>query len=352
MMLYEPSEDSYLLLKSLKNYSGNKALDIGTGTGIIAEGLIKNFKEVVAIDINPKAITFCKHKYSNIKFIVSDLFSEINAQFDLITFNAPYLPNDKVKDIALDGGLKGNELILRFLGDVRYYLKPKGKVLLLFSSLSSCKEILDQKMFNFKLVNSLKLDFEELFVYEISLKKILGEGKRGLVYEDKGIAVKVSNSKTNTLKFEAEVLKKINKLGIGPRFISFKENRLSMDVVKGIRIMDYLRVNSKKNILIVLKKVFNQLRSLDEHNIDKKEMNNPYKHIIVKGVNPVLIDFERARFSKHPQNITQFCQFLQSKKIKKILNKKKINIDFKDLPFKYKKNPSKKLFKQFYSFLQ
>lgn len=58
-----------------------KILDIGTGTGLIAIALAKEFKnaEIIGLDINPKAIDLAKknarhHKVDNIKFIESDLF--------------------------------------------------------------------------------------------------------------------------------------------------------------------------------------------------------------------------------------------------------------------------------------
>ena len=42
---------------------------------------------------------------------------------------------------------------------------------------------------------------------------------------------------------------------------------------------------------------------------------------------PYLIDFERTHYVKNPKNVTQFCQFLMSGYINKILNNKKINVD-------------------------
>lgn len=331
-MIYEPREDSFLLQKSVMKYFGSKALDMGTGSGFIANTLKKKFKSVVAVDINPEAIKYCRKKHEGITFKISNLFSNVDGKFDLISFNAPYLPDDsRIKDVALDGGKKGNELIIKFLKKSVSFLKEDGKILLLFSSLSNPNDIFrtaDNLFLKYELVNSLKLDFEELFVYELS-SKIIGKGKRGLVYQEGKYAVKIINSKTDTLKFEADILKKINKRGIGPEVYSFEDNKLRMELVKGVRILDFLKKASKQEKIKVLKQIFRQLRTLDLMNVNKSEMKNPYKHIII-GKKPVLIDFERARYSETPQNITQFCSFLENRKI----------ASFKDLPQKYKDDPS------------
>lgn len=336
--MYLPREDSFLLQKSVKKYCGSKALDMGTGSGIIANTLNKNFNRVVGVDINSKVIKYCRKKYEGITFKKSNLFSNVEGKFDIITFNAPYLPDDsRIRDVALDGGKNGNELIIEFLKKSIMFLKDEGNIILLFSSLSNPEDIFkvaDGLLLKYKLLNSEKLDFEELLVYEFS-SKIIGRGKRGIVFQEGKYAVKIVNSKTDTLKFEAEILKKINKEGIGPKLYSFKDNKLKMELVNGERILDFLKNANKQEKIIMLKQVFKQLRTLDLMNINKSEMKNPYKHIII-GKKPILIDFERARYSENPQNITQFCSFLENRKI----------VSFRDLPKQYKKNPSEENYKK------
>jgi methylase of polypeptide subunit release factors len=39
--MYLPDVDSFLLIDSLKDYSGESALEIGTGTGIISKFLLR-----------------------------------------------------------------------------------------------------------------------------------------------------------------------------------------------------------------------------------------------------------------------------------------------------------------------
>jgi release factor glutamine methyltransferase len=92
-------------------------------------------------------------------------------KFDLIIFNPPYLPQElKKRDIRLEGGKKGYEVIEKFLNKVYNYLKKDGNILLLFSSFTGKK-----KVNNLILKNKLKfielekkhIFFEDLYVYYI-----------------------------------------------------------------------------------------------------------------------------------------------------------------------------------------
>ena len=82
---------------------------------------------------------------------------------------------------------------------------------------------------------------------------------------------------------------------------------------------------------------------MDKLKINKEEMSHPQKHILI-GKKVVLIDFERAHFTIKPGNVTQFCDFLMSKKLSTLLKTNKITIDKKNiikLSKTYKKNINK-----------
>ena len=152
--VYEPREDSTLLEKYVRQYAKGSVLDVGTGSGIQAITAVHNpkVKSVVALDIQKETIEYCKRNIINkkIKFFVSDLFEifkkkdKLRKKFDTIIFNPPYLPSElKVKDLTIEGGKRGYEVIERFFNDVNDFLKVDGIILIVFSSLTK-KEKVDE----------------------------------------------------------------------------------------------------------------------------------------------------------------------------------------------------------------
>jgi len=175
--------------------------------------------------------------------------------------------------------------------------------------------------------------------------KLLAKGKRGIVYLKNKNVVKRKLTEHYHPEEEARYLKILNKKGIGPKLISFDDNEIEMQFIKGERIIDYIQKSSKKDILEIIKKIFEQLYAMDKLGINKLELTNPYKHIIVKNKNPVMIDFERCIFTEKPKNATQFIQFLCSEKMSYIFKEKNILIN-KNILFAlakiYKENYNKK----------
>ena len=169
-MIYEPREDSFLLQKNIKKFVklDGKVLDVGTGSGIQAEEARKYCEYVTAVDINPEVIAYCKKKFDNIKIVESDLFSNVTGKFDLITFNAPYLPEDDREPtdsrVATTGGKNGDEISVRFLTEAKKHLNENGKIFLLVSSLTPMDKINEFKPV---VVSKTGIFGEELIILEI-----------------------------------------------------------------------------------------------------------------------------------------------------------------------------------------
>ncbi|MBW3023345.1 methyltransferase [Candidatus Woesearchaeota archaeon] len=376
--MYLPREDSFLLQKYVKEHSIGKVLDMGTGSGIQAATAAtnKNVSKVLAVDINKKAVEHCKEniKSRKIVFKQSNLFSNIREKFDTIIFNPPYLPSDNYKpDIALIGGKKGHETIEKFLDSAGAHLDEDGFILLLFSSFTKkdkIDEIIEKNAFIYdKLVEKGVGLFEKLYVYLIKKSSILKKadeigiknmkrftrGQRGVIYtgiyRNKKVAIKTQRPdvKVETIENEAKCLKILNKNKIGPKVVLSGKDYFVYEFVEGEFIEDFVeKTKTKKVITEILKEVMMQCRTLDKLEYNKEEMHHPYKHIIIgKDKKPVLVDFERCRKTKDPKNVSQFCQYLISGKMKHLLEEKGIIIDKKkiiELAKKYKKDFSEKNF--------
>lgn len=180
--MYQAKEDSYFLAEQLAEYLNSltekeksrlKVLDLGTGSNIQAETLVKKGikkENILCSDIDKEVIILTKKKSFNA--VHSDLFSKIKGKFNLIIFNPPYLPEnkfDRKKDTT--GGKQGDETILSFLRQLKKHLAEKGKAFLLLSSLTPItrinKEIKKQKL-KIKLIASKNIFFEQLEVFIIS----------------------------------------------------------------------------------------------------------------------------------------------------------------------------------------
>ena len=153
--------------------------------------------------------------------------------------------------------------------------------------------------------------------------KYLAKGKRGKIYVEGNVALKEST--LERVKNESKWLRILNKNRVGPKLIEVKKNYFKYKFINGDFILDYFKLNDSKPIII---DVLKQCRIMDKLKINKLEMHNPHKHIIIEKKKPFLIDFERVYKTENPKNVTQFCQFLMSNSIKKVI---KYNINKKEL---------------------
>ncbi len=166
----------------------------------------------------------------------------------------------------------------------------------------------------------------------LDLKKF-SQGHRGLIYtgklDGKNIVVKRQRSDIQTfgrIANEARWLKVLNRKSIGPNFLFLDDDFFIYNFVNGIPIPEFLLEYEKSDIIKVLKNVFDQCFVLDSLLVNKEEMHNPYKHILIEDNVPVMLDFERCHSSEHPKNVTQFCQFVGSTKVLKILKAKNFKL--------------------------
>lgn len=178
--VYVPREDTYLMVSALRDEveEDYRVLDIGTGSGILAMIAGEVCEEVVAVDVNERAVELARQNasqndFDNIEFLVSDLFENVEGSFDLVVFNAPYLPPSQEyegpESEQWSGGEDGVEILERFSKDVADYLAEGGEILLLISSITGLKdveEILDRNGLYVEVRSEEKIPWETLYVLE------------------------------------------------------------------------------------------------------------------------------------------------------------------------------------------
>jgi release factor glutamine methyltransferase len=125
-----------------------RALDVGTGSGVIALSLALKCPEaaITACDISPDALALAaenaaRHGLSErVVFLESDLLAAIEGPLDLIVANLPYIPSPEIPKLsrevqhdpalALDGGADGLDLIRRLAAAAPRLLAPDGMLAL------------------------------------------------------------------------------------------------------------------------------------------------------------------------------------------------------------------------------
>lgn len=175
--VYAPSEDSELLVRALRaegSLAGKRALDVGTGSGFVAAALQELGARVVAIDISPLATDAARGRVGDV--VRADLMSALRGPFDLVAFNAPYLPSgddERVEgwlDRAFHGGEGGVEVSEAFVRDLRRVLAPGGRAYLVVSSRADLERLakaIEAAGFRHDKVASERFFFEEIAVWRL-----------------------------------------------------------------------------------------------------------------------------------------------------------------------------------------
>ena len=165
--VYEPAEDSFLLIDSLEQelenikFDKNKkitSIELGCGNGLISCCYLSKLKELnidiinhYCIDINKDAVNLTQKiikNYNldkNVNVLEGDLFNNFEKDkiFDIIIFNPPYVTTDseeydralKEKNIYASwaGGKKGSETIIRFVKELKGHINENSIIFLLLS---------------------------------------------------------------------------------------------------------------------------------------------------------------------------------------------------------------------------
>jgi len=151
-------ETEFLVEESLKLIPADvssgrfRLIDVGTGSGAVVVSLAVNRPGHLyfASDISKQAIRVasqnasCNDVGQDIFFFAGELFAALNPddiKFDLIVSNPPYIPSNDIAALAqevgkhepksaLDGGMKGLDVIVKIVKNAPLYMKKNGMLML------------------------------------------------------------------------------------------------------------------------------------------------------------------------------------------------------------------------------
>jgi release factor glutamine methyltransferase len=126
-------------------FNNPKIVDVGTGSGCIALALAKELPgaEIYATEVSPAALEVAEanaarlQMSNRIQFYDTDLLAGVNAEFDFIVSNPPYVGESEEDHVQLEvrkfeprgavfAGPTGLEVIERLIPQAREKLKPPG----------------------------------------------------------------------------------------------------------------------------------------------------------------------------------------------------------------------------------
>jgi methylase of polypeptide subunit release factors len=128
-----------------------RALDVGTGSGVQALLAARHARNVVATDVNARALTFTEvnaalNGFTNLECRQGSLFEPVAGEmFDLVTSNAPYVISPENRLIYRDAGYEADEFSERIVCNAAEHLNEGGFATLLVSWIAADEDEPDER---------------------------------------------------------------------------------------------------------------------------------------------------------------------------------------------------------------
>lgn len=188
--VYEPSEDTFLLLDALEadaqfllDLKPKIAVEVGSGSGVIITGLACLLKEACAYfstDINIQACHATQDTAGLNKVPIECINMDLllgfkNNMFDIILFNPPYVvtESEEISGSGLSrawaGGANGREIIDKLLCNISDMLTDRGVCYVVLLKENNPEEVINfmkNLKFDSRLILRRKIPGELLYIYK------------------------------------------------------------------------------------------------------------------------------------------------------------------------------------------
>ena len=151
VLIPRPETEDLVMLAVSMAKEGQSILDLCTGSGAIAIATAKELEkknirvQITASDISEGALALAKENAqwngADVTFVQSDLFENLDGEYDLVISNPPYIPTATVQTLqrevrdfephlALDGGEDGLDIYRRIAQQAQKHIRAGGSLLM------------------------------------------------------------------------------------------------------------------------------------------------------------------------------------------------------------------------------
>lgn len=142
--------------------------------------------------------------------------------------------------------------------------------------------------------------------------RVLGKGQNGVVVRCRhevaegewACKLRRRDASRPSLLWEGYVLRLANGVGVGPRLLTFSRNVIVMEEVTGSPL------SGEAVDAALARRLLEQARALDRIGVSHNELARGGRHVLVRGGEPVIIDFESATLGGRRSNVLQLLNAL------------------------------------------
>ena len=199
--VFMPSPNGLFYANSIIINSGERVIDIGTGSGVLAIMATKLGAQVEATDIDTRAIVAAEQNARlnavKINCRLGSLFANAVNYFDVIMANLPNeivapekLANlDAVDARVFEGGERGNKYILALLNSAKKYMHTNSRLYLPIHTLTDYHQTLEVALqdYRLRLVNLTPLPVKSFVIENLDFYRQLNETGTISIFKNQGI---------------------------------------------------------------------------------------------------------------------------------------------------------------------
>lgn len=125
------------------------------------------------------------------------------------------------------------------------------------------------------------------------------------------------DSRRSSLVHEAEIMEKALPSGLPPKPLLYRDFYVFYELLPPHRCIGFagylerlIERRDKELIVRVLRRLLDRLWILDSIGVDHAEINRPHGHVFICHDTPRILDWESARLTKKPSNVTSMVSYL------------------------------------------